>query len=192
VSLDNQGKKQSDGSRLHRLSRRERFVVAGGIVFVACFLFYQVVVDPFLIRKQRLQRSLQQKADNVLEMKLLQKQYEQISVNEKDIIDQLQRRSSDFSLFTFVEEQIDEVRMKDRVTSMNPGVSEWRDGIRQTHIEVKIEAIVLAQLVDFLVAIESFDKVVFVDRIVVQNNSREDGLLDVMISVLTFEDEPAS
>ena len=192
MKTENPNRAAKEVSRLQRLSKRERFLLAAGVLFVIGFVFHQLIADPFLIKKQRLERSLQTKAANVLEMKLLQKEYQQISENKRDIMGRLQSRSPEFSLFTFVEQQIDTVRMKERVTSIKPGVSDYQEGVRQALIDLKIEGIVLAQLVDFLASIESFDKVVFVERIVVQNNSREDGLLDVMLSVLTFEIEPAS
>jgi len=192
MKTENQNRAAKELSRLQRLSKRERFLLAAGLLFVLGFVFHQLIAEPFLTKKQRLGRSLQTKAANVLEMKLLQKEYQQISENKRDIKGRLQSRSPEFSLFTFVEQQIDAVRMKERVTSIKPGVSDYQEGVRQALIDLKIEGIVLAQLVDFLASIESFDKVVFVERIVVQNNSREDGLLDVMLSVLTFEIEPAS
>ena len=192
MKTENPNRAAKEASRLQRLSRRERFLLAAGLLFVIGFVFHQLIANPFLTNKQRLERSLQSKAANVLEMKLLQKEYQQISENKRDIMGRLQSRSPEFSLFTFVEQQIDTVRMKERVTSIKPGVSDYQEGVRQALIDLKIEGIVLAQLVDFLASIESFDKVVFVERIVVQNNSREDGLLDVMLSVLTFEIEPAS
>lgn len=192
MKTENPNRAAKEVSRLQRLSKRERFLLAVGVLFVLGFVFHQLIADPFLTKKQRLERSLQRKAANVLEMKLLQKEYQQISENKRDIMGRLQSRSPEFSLFTFVEQQIDAVRMKERVTSIKPGVSDYQEGVRQALIDLKIEGIVLAQLVDFLASIESFDKVVFVERIVVQNNSREDGLLDVMLSVLTFEIEPAS
>lgn len=192
MKTENPNRAAKEVSRLQRLSKRERFLLAVGVLFVLGFVFHQLIADPFLTKKQRLERSLQTKAANVLEMKLLQKEYQQISENKRDIMGRLQSRSPEFSLFTFVEQQIDAVRMKERVTSIKPGVSDYQEGVRQALIDLKIEGIVLAQLVDFLASIESFDKVVFVERIVVQNNSREDGLLDVMLSVLTFEIEPAS
>lgn len=192
MKTENPNRAAKEVSRLQRLSKRERFLLAVGVLFVLGFVFHQLIADPFLTKKQRLERSLQKKAANVLEMKLLQKEYQQISENKRDIMGRLQSRSPEFSLFTFVEQQIDTVRMKERVTSIKPGVSDYQEGVRQALIDLKIEGIVLAQLVDFLASIESFDKVVFVERIVVQNNSREDGLLDVMLSVLTFEIEPAS
>jgi len=192
MKTENPNRAAKEVSRLQRLSKRERFLLAVGVLFVLVFVFHQLIADPFLTNKQRLERSLQTKAANVLEMKLLQKEYQQISENKRDIMGRLQSRSPEFSLFTFVEQQIDTVRMKERVTSIKPNVSDYQEGVRQALIDLKIEGIVLAQLVDFLASIESFDKVVFVERIVVQNNSREDGLLDVMLSVLTFEIEPAS
>lgn len=192
MKTENPNRAAKEVSRLQRLSKRERFLLAVGVLFVLGFVVHQLIADPFLTKKQRLERSLQTKAANVLEMKLLQKEYQQISENKRDIMGRLQSRSPEFSLFTFVEQQIDTFRMKERVTSIKPGVSDYQEGVRQALIDLKIEGIVLAQLVDFLASIESFDKVVFVERIVVQNNSREDGLLDVMLSVLTFEIEPAS
>ena len=192
MKTENLNRAAKEVSRLQRLSKRERYLLAVGVLFVIGFVFHQLIADPFLTKKQRLERSLHTKAANVLEMKLLQKEYQQISENKRDIMGRLQSRSPEFSLFTFVEQQIDTVRMKERVTSIKPGVSDYQEGVRQALIDLKIEGIVLAQLVDFLASIESFDKVVFVERIVVQNNSREDGLLDVMLSVLTFEIEPAS
>lgn len=192
MKTENPNRAAKEVSRLQRLSKRERFLLAAGVLFLLGFVFHQLIADPFLTKKQRLERSLHTKAANVLEMKLLQKEYQQISENKRDIMGRLQSRSPEFSLFTFVEQQIDTVRMKERVTSIKPGVSDYQEGVRQALIDLKIEGIVLAQLVDFLASIESFDKVVFVERIVVQNNSREDGLLDVILSVLTFEIEPAS
>ena len=175
-----------------RLSRRERTVLCLGLVLVIGVLLHQLVVDPFLARKKRVERSLQVKAANVVEMKLLQEHYQQVSANERDIMVRLQGRSPEFSLFTFVEQQIDAVRMKERVTSIKPTVSDYQTGIRQAVIDLKIEGVVLAQLVDFLASIESFNEVVFVERIVVQRSAAEDGLLDAMLSVVTFEVEPAS
>lgn len=192
MGINNPQKKNSISSRLQQLSRRERIIVIGGTVFIVLFLIYQAVIDPFMVKKQRLERSLHQKAENVLEMKLLQKQYQQIKGNEKDIMAHLQQRNPDFDLFSFLDQQISALRIKDRVSSMKPGESEVQDGISQTSIDMKIDGVVLGQLVDFLVAIESFERVVFVDRIVVRRDRNEDGLLDVLITVITFGTPAAS
>ena len=178
-------------SYLGRMSRRERLVVLAGLAFVASFILYAGMVDPFLRSKHKLERSLQASADSVVEMKLLQQHYQQISINKNDIIERLQQRRPDFNLFTFVEQQIDRLRMKERVVSIKPGWGESQAGIRQAVIELTIERVVLSQLVDFLAAIESFDMVVFIDRLIVQSDAASDGLLDIKLDIVTLEIDPA-
>jgi len=155
-------------------------------------LLHQLVVDPYLNRKKRLERSLRNTAAGVVEMKLLQEQYLQASANKSEILDRLKARDPEFSLFTFVDEHIVSARLKQRVTSIRPALTDYRQGMRQSVIDLEIEGVVLAQLVDFLASIESFNEVVFIDRIVVQSGAAEGGLLDAMLSVVTFEMEPAS
>jgi len=189
----NQEKRNIIGSAaafVARLSGRERLLLTAGVIFVLCFLVYEAVVGPFFDSKNRLERLLQTKTSDVVEMKLLQQHYRQVSLNKRDIIEQLQQRSPDFSLFSYVEQQVDRLRLKDRVVSIKPGSEPYQDGIRQALIEITIDGIVLSQLVDFLDAIESFDEVVFIDRLVIRNGSEENGLLDIRLDIVTLEIEP--
>jgi Tfp pilus assembly protein PilO len=189
MNRQNSNLKRSAASFVDRLSSRERLIVVAGLVFVFCFLVYEGVVDPFLSSKNGLERLIQNKRSDIVELKLLQQHYRQISVNKKNIIEQLRRRRPDFSLFSYVEQQIDNLRMKDRVVSIKPGTEAYQGGIRQAVIEISIDGIVLSQLVDFLDAIESFDEVVFIDRMVIRNDSEESGLLDIRLDIVTLEIE---
>lgn len=155
-------------------------------------MVYEGVVDPFLSSKHRLERLIQNKRGDVVELKLLQQHYRKISVNRRDIIEQLQRRSPDFSLFSYVEQRVDSLRMKDRVVSLKPGTGVSQGGIRQAVIEVTIDGVVLSQLVDFLDVIESFDEVVFIDRMVIRNSAEASGLLDIRLDIVTLETEQVS
>lgn len=175
---------------IKRLSRRERIVVSGGLLFVICFLVYQLGIAAFFEKKGQLAYSIQKWKGDVLEMKLLQQEYRQMRIDQRDIQERLQSRSPDFNLFTFVEQQMNDVRVKDRVSAMNPSTSQWQEGLRQTEIKIQVERIVLGQLIDFLVRVESFDKVVFVQRMFVQKSRGENGLLDAQITILTFEKRP--
>ena len=181
----------SAASFINRLSSRERLIVAIGVIFVCSFLLYEAAIDPFLSSKHRLERLTRTTASDVVELKLLQQHYQKISINRRDIIEQLAQRSPDFSLFSYVEQQIDRLRLKDRVVSIKPGTTSYQDGIRQAVLEMSIDGVVLSQLVDFLDAIESFDKVVFIDRLVIRNDSEENGLLDVRLAVVSLEVEPS-
>lgn len=176
-----------DTSQTNRLTRRERLFVLSGALFVLVFLAYQFGIEPFFQKKERLEQALVRQRTAVIEMQLLQQQYQELKANRGDILERVKRRPADFNLFTFVEQRATAVRVKDRLTSMKPATTSWQNGLRQSEVEVKVEEVVLSQLIDFLIEIESIENAAFVRRIVVQKSRRESGLLDALISIVTFE-----
>ncbi|MGA7277965.1 MAG: type II secretion system protein GspM [Desulfocapsaceae bacterium] len=176
-----------DTLQTDRLTRRERVFILGGTMFVLMFLVYQFGIEPFFQKKERLEQALARQRAALVEMQLLQRQYQELKADRGDILERVKRRNPDFNLFTFVEQRATAVRVKDRLTSMKPGTTSWQNGLRQSEVEVKVEAIVLSQLIDFLIEIESIENAAFVRRIVVQKSRQESGLLDALIAVVTLE-----
>lgn len=176
-----------DTLQTDRLTRRERVFILGGTMFVLMFLVYQFGIEPFFQKKERLEQALARQRAALVEMQLLQRQYQELKADRGDILERVKRRNPDFNLFTFVEKRATAVRVKDRLTSMKPGTTSWQNGLRQSEVEVKVEAIVLSQLIDFLIEIESIENAAFVRRIVVQKSRQESGLLDALIAVVTLE-----
>ena len=54
---------------------------------------------------------------------------------------------------------------------------------------MKIELIILRQLIDFLERVESAERVVVVKRLAVQKNKKDSNVLDVVATIVTFEKE---
>ena len=54
-------------------------------------------------------------------------------------------------------------------------------------VEMKLEAITLPQLVGYLYRIESPDDVVNIKRISISENKKEQGYLDAILQVITFQ-----
>jgi general secretion pathway protein M len=172
-----------------RLARRERRVLWGGIIFICCFLIFQGVVSPYLDARTKLERSLQQTQNDLLEMKILQSQYGEIKQRQGEIARLIGRRDAGFSLFSFLEQQADTVRVKNRVTYMKPSTIDLDEGLQESAVEMKIERITLRQLIDFLDRVESLEKVVLVKRLAVQKNKKDSNVLDVVATIVTFERE---
>lgn len=170
-----------------RLARRERGVLWGGIFFICCFLLFQGVVAPYLDAKKKLEHSLQRTQNDLLEMQILQSQYGEIKQRQGEITRLIGRRDAGFSLFSFLEQQADTVRVKNRVTYMKPSTIDFEEGLQESAVEMKIERITLRQLIDFLDKVESLEKVVLVKRLAVQKNKKDSNLLDVVATVVTFE-----
>jgi len=171
----------------HRLARRERVFLWCGVIFVCSFLVFQGIVSPYLEARQKLERSLLRKKNDMLEMEILQSQYRDLRERQGEISRMIDQRRTGFSLFSFLEQQANAVRVKDRVTYMKPSTSELDDGYQEAAVEMKLEQITLKQLVDFLTRVESLEQVVLVKRLAVQKNKKENDLLDVVANIITFE-----
>jgi type II secretory pathway component PulM len=169
-----------------RLESRERLFLLLGVVFVVCFVIFQMVITPYLEARQILERSLQRRQNELLEMSILQKEYQDLMQRQGVITRRIEQRSPQFSLFSFLEQQTTAVKVRNRVTSMKPATTELEDGLEESSVEIKLDGITLKQLVDFLVRVESEENVILVKRLAVQKNQKESDLLDVVMNVVTF------
>jgi len=170
-----------------RLGKREKIVVVTGSVFVIGFLVFITIIGPWLEAKEKLERSLLRKEKEAIEMAILQKEYQELKSVQGGVLKQIESRKPGFSLFSYLEKQASTVEVKNRVTYMKPSTTELDDGFQESAVEMKMEQVTLAQLVDFLIKVESIEDVVIIKRIAIQKNKRETGLLDVVISIFTIE-----
>lgn len=172
---------------INNLEKREKIVLVVGGVFIFCFLLFQVVIGPYFEAKGKLEKSLQRKKNEAIEIVLLQQDYQELKARQGGIAKRLQKRNPQFSLFSFLEKQATDVKVKQQVTYMKPSTTDLEDGFRESTVEMKIEEVTLNQLVDFLLKIESVENVVVVRRIAIQKSNKTSGLLDIVISIITFE-----
>ena len=170
-----------------RLEKRERIFLWGGILFVCGFICFQGIVSPHLEARQKLEKSLIRAKNDVLEMAILQGQYRDLTERQGEISRMIDQRKAGFSLFSFLEQQANAVKVKNRVTYMKPSTTELEDGFQESAVEMKLEQITLKQLVEFLTRVESLEQVVVVKRLAVQKNKKENDLLDVVANIVTFE-----
>ena len=70
---------------------------------------------------------------------------------------------------------------------MKPSTSQGRGLYKEIMVEMKLEAITLNQLVNYLYGIESPEDLISIKRISIKENQRESGLLDAILQVLTFQ-----
>ena len=128
-----------------RLAQRERRVLWGGIIFICGFLLFQGVISPYLDARQKLERTLQRTQNDLLEMQILQTQYGEIKRRQGEITRLIGRRDAGFSLFSFLEQQADKVRVKNLVTYMKPSRIDLDEGLQESAVEMKIERVTLRQ-----------------------------------------------
>ena len=69
---------------------------------------------------------------------------------------------------------------------MKPSDATGEGVLKQIMVEMKLNAITLKQLVDFLERIESPEKIVELKRISIQENKKQKGTLDVIMQVISL------
>jgi general secretion pathway protein M len=173
-------------SGFNRMEKREKWFLLVGIVFVAGFIIIQGVIVPYLGARSSLESSLARKKQEALDMALLQQDYRELKVRQGGITRQIEQRPATFSLFSYLETKASEAGIRDRVTSMKPSTKEFDDGFQESAVEMKIEMVTLARLVDFMTRVESVENVVVTKRIAIQHSSQQPDLLDVVVTIVTW------
>jgi general secretion pathway protein M len=176
-------------SGINNLEYRERLVLIGGIAFLVCFMLFRFTIVPFISAKNRLEQSTERKKVELVTINELQQEYFTLKKEEGTIQAMINERGPNFSLFTFLDKQAERVQVKKQIKYMKPSSIEGEDTLNETMVEMKFQLISLKQLVGFLRLVESEKNVVFIKRISIQENGTEQGALDAILQIVTFEEK---
>ena len=170
-----------------KITPRDRKVLIVGGVFVLLFVVVQFAVFPLMENRDRLERSISAREKALVEMKDLQVEYKQLHSKANVLLDQLVGRQNDFSLFSFLEQMAAKSEVKKNITYMKPSETADEGPFKEVLVEMKLQAISLKQLVDFLTLVESPRNVVALKRISIQENKKEQATLDVIVQVVSLD-----
>jgi general secretion pathway protein M len=172
-----------------KLARREKYFIVTAVCFIAVFFLFQLVILPFFEERERLQKGIQQKGNDLKEMAELIAEYHSLETNSQGIDRILARRTKGFTLFSFLEQEAGRAQIKDHIKSMKPSTSKGTGPYKESLVEMDLNTLTLNQLVDYLFRIETNGDIIVVKRISITENKKETGLLDAKVQVMTFEEE---
>ncbi len=168
------------------MTRREKWVIFGGIAVVLCFLVLQVVILPVLDARTQLEKSIVRKKQELVKIKELQQEYHLLKNEEGTIQARINQRSPGFTLFTFLDQQASEAKVKKQIKYMKPSTVVG-EKLNEAMVEMKLQQITLSDLVSFLRLVESEKNVVFIRRFSIQESSDTQGYFDSILQIVTFE-----
>ncbi len=174
-------------SGIDNLDEREQRVLAGGVLFVVCFLVFQLVLMPFWDSRSKVQRSIAKKKMELAKIISLQKEYNLLKAEAGGVEEKVIARAKDFTLFTFLDKQATTAQVKKQIKYMKPSTLESEEGLNQTMVEMKLQKVTLESLVHFIRLVESVENVVSINRISIQENGKDSGYLDAIMQIMTFE-----
>lgn len=173
---------------MRQLTPRERWAVSLAGLALLLFLVAQFILFPLMDERARLVKGLAARQKAVVEMRSMQQRYAVLNRQADSMTARLAQRASEFSLFAFVEQNAAETEVKDRIAYMKPSESPAaNDQFSLSQVEMKLNAVSLRQLVDFLKKTESPEQLVGIEKIIVQHTDKEGSALDVFLQLVSVD-----
>jgi general secretion pathway protein M len=173
---------------LKKINKREKYIIYGVAGFLGLLIIIEFIVSPFFEYRNRLHRSLEAKKVVLKDMRRLQADYETLTKKTQLSKDQFSRREKGFTLFSFLDQLAGRAGIKDRISYMKPSkTAEKNSKFKISRVEMKIDAITLKQLVDYLHGVETSKNTVTIKKISISKKDKEQGLLNVIMQVEALE-----
>ncbi len=171
-----------------QMSQREKTAVGVALLAVFFFVGFQFILSPAMQKKEKIEKTIRLRQKHLVEMREIQSKYSSFSEKNASLSSVLAERDSNFSLFSFLEKNANSSDVKSNIAYMKPAEVKGDESLKQSLVEMKLQAISLKQLVNFLELVESPENVVGLKRISIQENKKNDGGLDVLLQIVSVDE----
>lgn len=172
-----------------RINRREKIMLAAGIVIVIALVYYLIVISPAHSRQEALIRYIQLKEADFKEISNLKREWEGFQGRHEEAEKILKGRGVKFTLLSYLEGISRQLGINSKIQYMKPlsFPGEEQGNIRPEGIEIKLDGIITRELIPFLQKIEHAGKLLNIKRIKIQRVSKgKDEYLSVTLQVHTY------
>lgn len=166
--------------RYQKLEPREKLLVRiGGAVF-GLFLIYNLIYIPIVDLSSGLQGKIVQRQHDLAEVRRLAGTYAQLKSEVAAAEHHTVPNSKDFSLFSVIEASLTKTVGHEKIGSITPGSDKkLTDGFTEYSVQLKLDNVNLAQLVDALYGINTLAMPIGVSNIRIQRRSQDTHSYDV-------------
>jgi len=170
-----------------RLAKREKYIVSIAACLISFFILLNFLIFPFFKERERLNKGIKTAEEDLKEIADLSVVYQGYQKGSTDIKRILSRRDKGFTLFSYLEKAAGEVQVKDHIEYMKPSSSKGSGLYEESTVEMKLNEINTDQLVKYLYEIEEPEDLIFIKRISISDNKKQEGYLDSVIQVFTYQ-----
>ncbi len=166
-----------------RLTRREYWLAAGLVAFVAAWAFYAVGVSPALERIETLNRVIPEKQSELERLRIKTGEYIALYDSITDLRTKIASQKETFELLPYIESLVQEYGLAKNVVTMKPQASQLETNYHETVVEIEMENLTLRQLFDFLQKIQSSKVLARTKTLHIKRNLTNADLLDSVIEI---------
>lgn len=166
------------------ISDRDRKILLVGSVFLAAFLVY-LAVEEVLGGYREMDRDIARKTDELVMVSRLRDQYLQTHGQLQAVKKRLDAQQENFSLLSFVEDLARQENIRDRFGSVKPKTVPLGDQYEERMLDIQMDDVTLARLVEFIYKLEHSGNVLKVKRLHIRPNFNNRDLLRVVLQIST-------
>lgn len=173
--------------RYQKLESRERILVQITAGLVGVFLIYNLIYVPIVDLSSGLQDKIVQRQQDLAEVRRLAATYAQLKANLASAERHTVPLGKDFSLFSVVEASMTKSVGRQKIGSITPGSDrKLADGFTEFSVQLKLDNVNLAQLVDALYGINSLSMPIGVSNIRIQRRTQDTHSYDVDLTCVAL------
>jgi len=169
-----------------RLTSRERWLAGGLAAVIAAVAFTAFCVAPAVERINTLNRVLPEKQKMLQDLKAKSGEYLALRAGLDNLEKQSAPGGKEFELPAFLESTTNEIGMAKNVAQMKRQILQLDPKCAETIVEVKLENIMLKQLVDFLLRTKSSGCFLQVKNLYIEKSRTDPTLLDAVVQISTL------
>ena len=174
-------------SRYQKLEPRERTLLrVAGIVF-SVFMAYNLVYSPLMSWRDSLDTAIETRQHELGNAQHLVDTYLQRKKELRDAEKNTVPIGKDFSLFSVIEKSLTATVGHDKISSITPGADrKLSDGFLQYNVELKLQNVSLAQIVDALYGVKTLNAPVEVSNLHITRRLQDPHTYDVEMTCIAL------
>lgn len=169
-------------SMFRNISNREKILIYCAAALLILFALYQVLFVPLLNSRRELELERELLESRFNKLKTLAAQYQEQQEAYENVKRMLDRKKS-LSVLTYLEDVSEAVGIRDNIEYIRPKGRESQDGVAKEIVEIKIDAIPMRNLLQFLYEIENKRQGLIVSYLRLKPFFKEKGKADVILSI---------
>ena len=175
-------------AKFNKLNKRERYAIMIGAGVLGIFLLVQFIIEPIFSKTEQKRKNLQTKSVMLEQMRQWQVEYDGLTQKADQSQSRFRNRRKEFTLYAFLNLLAGEAGIKDRITNMKPTKKVQKNSpYKLSRVEMKLDAITLEQLTNYLYKVETSKNMVDITKISISKKDKKHGLITAVLQVETME-----
>jgi len=168
-----------------QLTKRERTVVVAGACFLVLLVILQFIVRPTTERISMLGRVVADKRDVLTDLRAKSLEYKTLAEEVDRLRSMISQQQESRTMLSAIERIGEASGLSENVLSLKPTTVTMDEEYEETVVEIRLDRITLAQLVEFLAKLESLGRAGGIKALEVRHADRSEGALRAVVQLAT-------